>query len=442
MVPRKTVSRSMLHRLGLVTSLALVVAATGACGTSTSPSGPRSGAPIANGSPWVGALTPVALPAPINALSALDCPTVGSCWAVGSTVGGAGASNGAAVIATTDGGSTWKGQVIPATVDYLSGISCSDQRHCAAVGQAGPASNGQGAMITTSNGGATWTPSSTPPGILDVTAVSCRPDRRCTAMGTAAVGTVALVSVSPASGWMQVGALPAGVAGATHISCSDDQHCWVTAHTSVDVDHVAGVVVVTTNGGRTWTTLTMPTGLGYLTGVSCLSGPAAGSGALPLPSPTTTPSSTPVAPATATTAPTTTSNGSGPTTTSARVGVAGARCTVVGTTARSPGSARTGHGLILTSTNGGARWTNQPVAATTAALTDVSCPALDSCVAVGSSVATAALAGVAIFSGSTDHPWKNAAVVGSAQPLSAVSCVSNSRCVVVGESTSEHLVGG
>jgi hypothetical protein len=57
-------------------------------------------------------------------------------------------------------------------------------------------------------------------------------------------------------------------------------------------------------------------------------------------------------------------------------------------------------------------------------------------------VATAAQAGVAIFSGSTDHPWKNAAVVGSAQPLSAVSCVSDSRCVVVGESTSEHLVGG
>jgi hypothetical protein len=441
MVPRKTVSRSMLHRLGLVTSLVFVVTAAGACGASTSPSGLRSGAPIANGSPWFGALTPVTLPAPVNALSALDCPTASSCWAVGSTVGGAGASNGAAVIATTDGGSVWSSQVLPATVGYLSGISCSDQRHCAAVGQADQASDGQGTMITTSNGGATWTQSPPPPGILDVTAVSCRPDRRCMAMGTAAVGTVALASVAPAPGWMQVGALPAGVTGATDISCSDDLHCWVTAHTSIDVDHVAGVVVVTTNGGRTWTTLTTPTGLGYLTGVSCRSGPVGGSGALPLTSPTTTPSTTPVAAATSTTAPAT-SNGSGPTATGARVGVAGARCTVVGTTARSPGGARTGHGLILTSTNGGARWTNQPVVATTAALTDVSCPALDSCVAVGSSVATATQAGVAIFTGSTDHPWKNAAVVGSAQPLSAVSCVSNSRCVVVGESTSEHLVGG
>ncbi|MBF6557065.1 MAG: hypothetical protein IVW52_13035 [Acidimicrobiales bacterium] len=425
-----------------MTSLVFVVAVAGACSAGTSPSGPRSGTPIANGSPWFGALTPAALPAPVNSLSALDCPTASSCWAVGSTVGGAGASNGAAVIATTDGGSTWRGQVIPATVGYLSGISCSDQRHCAAVGQADQASNGQGAVITTSNGGATWTQSPPPPGILDVTAVSCGADRRCMAMGTAAVGTVALVSVSPASGWVQVGALPAGVAGAADISCSDDLRCWVTAHTSIDVDRVAGAVVLTTNGGRTWTTLTMPTGLGYLTGVSCLSGPAAGSGALPLPSSTTTPPSTPVVTATSTTGPTTTSNGSGPTATGARVGVAGARCTVVGTTARSPGIARSGHGLILTSTNGGAHWTNQPVVATAAALTDVSCPALDSCVAVGSSVATATQAGVAVFTGSTDHPWKNAAVVGSAQPLSAVSCVSNSRCVVVGESTSEHLVGG
>jgi hypothetical protein len=57
-------------------------------------------------------------------------------------------------------------------------------------------------------------------------------------------------------------------------------------------------------------------------------------------------------------------------------------------------------------------------------------------------VAIATQAGVAIFTGSTDHPWKNAAVVGSAQPLSAVSCVSNSRCVMVGESTSEHLIEG
>ena len=101
MVPRKTVSRSVRHRLGPVTSLVFVVAVAGACSAGTSPSGPRSGTPIANGSPWFGALTPVALPEPVNSLSALDCPTAGSCWAVGSTVGGAGASNGAAVITTT-----------------------------------------------------------------------------------------------------------------------------------------------------------------------------------------------------------------------------------------------------------------------------------------------------------------------------------------------------
>jgi hypothetical protein len=447
MVPRKTVPGHMLRHLGLATSLAFVLVTTCACGANTSPT--TSGSPIADGSPWLGALTPVALPAPVNSLTALDCPVASSCWAVGSTVGGAGAPNGAAVVATTDGGAKWGSQVIPPTVGYLSGISCSDQRHCTAVGQADQASNGQGAMITTSNGGATWTQSPTVPGILDVTTVSCRPDRRCIAIGAEATGMVALVSASPSSGWVQAGMLPAGASGATDISCSDDRHCWVTAHTPTDVDHVIGAVVMTTNGGGTWATITTPTGIGYLNGVSCLAGPTDGSGALPFTSSATAPTTAPVAGTPAATAaaiaPTTTTTTSFAGGTAPRggpVGVAGARCTVVGTTASSAGGARTGHGLILTSTNGGARWTDQSVVATSASLMDVSCPAIGSCVAVGSAVVTSAQAGVAIFTGSTDHPWSNAAVVTSAQPLSAVSCLADSRCVVVGESTSEHLVGG
>jgi hypothetical protein len=386
----------------------------------------------------------VALPAPVNSLTGLACTSATRCWAVGSTVGGAGAPNGAAVIATTDGGAKWTSQIIPATVGYLSDISCSDQRHCVAVGQASQTSNGQGVIIATSNGGGTWTPSPTPPGILDVTALSCRADRRCLATGAAVGGVVALSSTAGGSGWVRLGTLPASVSGATAISCPDDQHCWVTAHTSVDVDHVAGVVTLTTNGGATWEALTIPTGTGYLNGISCLNGPTAGSGALPFTSTTATPTSTPTAPGTVpTTAPPTTATAAATTTTSApTVGVAGVHCTVVGTTAATLNGARSGRGLVLTTSNGGARWTTQPVTSTSAALMDVSCPSIGSCVAVGSSVATSPHAGLAILTGSTDHPWKHPAVVGLALSLSAVACTSNSSCVVVGESISEHLAGG
>jgi hypothetical protein len=421
----------------------MVVLAAGlsACSSGGSPAGAPSGAPIAAGSPWLGAFAPVALPAPVNALTALDCPNASSCWAVGSTVGGAGAPNGAAVIVTADGGATWKSQVIPPTVGYLSGISCSDPRHCAAVGQASQTSNGQGVIIATSNGGATWTQSTTPPGILDVTAVACLPDRRCIATGTDATGVVALVSTSPGSGWEQRGVFPGSVSGATAVSCSDDQHCWVTAHTSVDVDHVAGVVAVTTTGGSVWTKLNTPTGLGYLNGVSCLSGSGSGSGALPFTS-TTAATTTPTVPRTQATTAVTTPAVPGTTTTTIAAGVAGVRCTVVGTTSTVLNGARTGHGVIITTDNGGARWSNQSVPIAAAALRAVTCTSIGSCVAVGSSVATSAQAGVVILTGSANHPWKQAALVGLAQPLSAVSCVSNTRCVLVGESISAHLVGG
>ena len=392
------------HRVGLAASVAVLAVASSACAGGTSPADGPSASPIAAGSPWLGAFTPVALPPPVNSLTGLDCADASSCWAVGSTVGGADAPNGAAVIATVDGGARWRSQVIPPSVGYLSGVSCSDQRHCTAVGQTSQTSNGQGVIIATSNGGATWTASATPAGVLDVTAVACRPDHRCVATGTVATGVVALSSASASSEWVQRASFPAGVSGATAISCPDDRHCWVTAHVSVDVGHVAGAVAVTTDGGSAWATLPIPKGSGYLNGVSCPDG--AGNG------------------------------GAAPT------GVAGFHCVVVGTTAGTLSSARTGHGLVLTTATGGAHWSSQPVPATAAALMDVACPSVDSCVAVGSSVAGSPEAGVVVLTGSSDHPWRPALAVGSAQPLSAVDCSSTSRCVLVGESVSEHLVGG
>ena len=419
------------RRVGLAASVAVLAVTSAACGSGATPGGTPSASPIAASSPWLGAFAPVALPPPVNSLTGLDCADANWCVAVGSTVGGAGAPNGAAVIATADGGARWKSQVIPPTVGYLSGVSCSDRRHCTAVGQTTQTTNGQGAIIATSNGGATWTASPTPPGVLDVTAVACRPDFRCVATGTVATGVVALVSASANSGWVQRASFPAGVSGATAVSCPEDRHCWVTAHIPVDVDHIAGAVLVTTDGGSAWATLPIPRGTGALDGISCLDGAGNGGAALPNTPSTTTPATEPTAPGT----------GSSTTPTSP-AGVAGVHCVVVGTTAGTLSASRTGHGLVLTTANGGASWSNQPVPAVAAALVGVACTSVDSCAAVGSSVASSAEAGVVVLTGAAGHPWRPALAVLSAQPLSAVHCSSTSRCVLVGESVSEHLVGG
>ena len=432
--------------MALAACLSVVAMTASACSAGAPTGANTAPSAIAPNSPWHGTLAAVSPPAPVNALNAVDCPTEFKCWAVGSTVGVSGAPNGAAVIATVNGGASWTSQSIPATVGYLSDIACSDQRHCTAVGQAGQTSNGQGAILATSNGGASWVQPATPPGVLDVTAVACQANHRCLAVGAVAGGVAALVSTAAGAPWVQKGSLPPGNTGATGVSCSDTLHCWATASTAIDLDHVAGVVTATTDGGSTWVPVATPKGLGTLNAVSCLIGSSTGSGALPFTSTSTAPPTTSGSPTASGAAPTTGSTTTAPTTTTSTTatakGVAGVRCTVVGTTATSLSGSRSGHGLVLTTDNGGARWSSQPVTASAAALRDVSCTAVDACVAVGSSVASSAPAGVLVLTGSTDRPWKQAAAVSAPQSLSGVSCVSTSRCVVVGESISEHLVGG
>ena len=426
--------------------LSVAVAALLAVACSTSPSNGGSGGPstIAPGSPWRGTLVTVTLPPPVNSLDALDCVDSARCWAVGSTVGAAGMPNGAAVVATTNGGNSWSLQPAPATVAYLSGISCSDQRHCTAVGQA---AGGQGAIITTADGGATWRAATVPAGVLDITAIACQADRRCMATGSTASGTTALVSASAPAGWVQRGTLPPTLSGATGISCLDSRHCWVTVHSSIDVDHVAGAVAVTTDGGSTWAATSAPSGVGYLNGIVCA--PDRGGG-LPFTSTTVPSSATPsgatsgsttTGPPTTSAPPPTTSAPAISTSTTAPAGVSGAWCVAVGTTANTLTGVRTGRGVILTSANGGATWSSQPVTPSAAALMGVSCTAVDSCVAVGSAVALATHAGVVVLTASAGRPWRSAALVASPQELTAASCISLSRCVLVGESIGEHLTG-
>jgi hypothetical protein len=424
--------------------------------SSGSSNGEASAPPtIAPGSPWVGTLASVTLPAPVNSLTAVTCASALRCWAVGSTVGTAGAPNGAAVITTTNGGSTWVVQTIPTTVGYLSGISCSDRKHCTAVGQVSQTSNGQGAIIATADGGATWTAATVPAGILDVTAVNCQPSQRCLAIGISAAGTVALISSPARPSWAQQGALPPNLTGATGISCPDSQHCWVTIHQVIDVDHVAAQVAFTTDGGATWGTTAAPKAVGYLNGIVCSRG-AGGANGLPFTSttattaaPTTASGATPpvsgggtttTAGATTTSASTTTTTPPPSTTTTAPTGVSGTWCVAVGTTASTVTGTRTGHGVILTTTDGGSSWSPERVSPTSAALMGVSCTAVNACVAVGSAVGLAPEAGLSILTGPDSHPWNKAATVTAPQVLTAVSCISLARCVLVGESISQRLV--
>ncbi len=71
-------------------SITLVALAAAACSSTGSTQEASTPSTIAPGSPWLGTLAAVTLPPPVNSLTSLDCVSSLRCWAVGSTVGGAG----------------------------------------------------------------------------------------------------------------------------------------------------------------------------------------------------------------------------------------------------------------------------------------------------------------------------------------------------------------
>ena len=436
------------RRALLAVILAATVGSAAACSQTTPSAGSGTASTIAGGTSWLGAFVTERLPQPVNTLTDVSCVTALRCWAVGSTVGGAGAPNGAVVIATANGGVSWTNQVIPPEAGYLSHIDCLSRRLCAAVGQENQATGAQAVALGTDDGGVTWTLESVPSTVLDITALDCRAGGSCLAVGTVPGGTVALGAPSAASGWTVLGPLPAGITGATAVSCTSSDDCWVTGYRQTGSDAVAGAVALTTDGGTAWAPVSTPAGLGFLDDVSCRVGPTTAAGALPtttvVPVPTTT-TAPPAAPGatTSTTAPPTTTTTPPPTTTTPPVvGVAGAACVVVGTTATTLNGTRSGRGLLLDTGNGGASWDSPTLPSGVAGLSGASCTAAGSCVAVGTTPESAAAAGVIVLSRSTAAPWQRPALVPSPQSLTAVSCVSSSSCLVVGESITEHLAGG
>ena len=343
---RRARTRRRMRVVAAPTALLVVLGAGCATSSSTSPTttvaGPTTSAPPP--SAFTGVLVPTALPAGVTALGAVACPTAARCIGVGRASSGTGAA-----VTTADGGRSWTVRTVPAGVTVLSSVSCADGRRCAAAGQSGQT----GTVVSTTDGGATWGAATLPPGVTDVEALSCRPDLRCTAVAVLSGHLTALVSgsatgVTWGATWPAAGPLPAGMTSAPGLACTDGRRCWAVGWSATDTAHAAGAGARTTDGGDTWTALTLPTGLGPLDGIWC--GGADG----------------------------------GPAATGAPVS-----CLAAGTSATGIDAARTGRGVLVATTDGGGTWVGDPVPASVAALRAVTCDG-GPCLAVGTTVASSA----------------------------------------------------
>lgn len=393
--------------------LAVLILAMGtaACGSVTS-NGPAAGTtptPSRPLAPWQGTFVAVAPPAGVQTLADVACPTASRCWAVGSTLATGKSPSSGTVVATADGGTTWRVQSVPTTVGYLAGIACSGVRTCTAVGQVGTGGAGPGAVLTTADGGVTWRLQSVPAGTTDVTAITCSTGGRCTALAGISGRVTSLTAIGTSGVWTAGGALPDTVSTGTSVSCTDAGHCWATGTSPIDVGHMAGVVAATADGGATWALQTVPSPIGALQGISCSSRER-------VPGPTTTRPS----------------------------GTGSVSCTAVGTTGTAIVGVRAGRGVVLTTVDGGSIWVSAAVPPTSAGLLAVSCGA-GPCVAVGTTVGSAPQSGIVVLNGIAEsgaNGWRRVTVATIALPLTGVSCRSLTACVVVGESVTAHLTSG
>ncbi len=398
-MPATRASTRSRGRRAAVAVCAVALGTVSACGSSA-PGAHQAGSSSTSSTlaaPWQGTVVASALPAPVQSLQAVSCATALRCWAVGSSVATSAASSGPVIVASVNGGATWKVQPLPTGIGYLTDIACGTTHTCTAVGQAAGSGVGPGVILTTSDGGAAWASQPVPTGTTDVTAVSCRAAVRCTALGTVAGRVTTLTPGGAGGAWVPAGPLPPAASVATSLACTDSQHCWATASNTTDPSHAVGSIDTSADGGTTWVPQTVPAGTGAINSVSCVSGAKR-------------------------------SNGSSVT------------CTAVGTTSTVLNGTRTGQGVVLTS-GGGATWTSEPVPPDVADLLDISCGA-GPCVAVGATVAASAGGGVVVLTPATGGSatiWRRSTTVAVALPLTGVSCVSLAACAIVGESVSARL---
>jgi photosystem II stability/assembly factor-like uncharacterized protein len=212
--------------------------------------------------------SPTSAPTGVAGLEWVSCASASHCMAVGSETGAA--STVSAIVATTDGGRTWTNDTPNGVgLPVLLAVSCSSTKDCVAVGGEYTVP-GAGAAVTTQDGGKTWGVSASLPGDANIfTSVSCGSPTTCMAIGeNSDFSNVTVSSGDGGSTWSAV--TSPGLANG--IDCLSATDCVAVGQTSDEIDEGSnGLAFITTDGGTTWSTQSMPLPVTEALDVSCSS---------------------------------------------------------------------------------------------------------------------------------------------------------------------------
>jgi hypothetical protein len=297
------------------------------------------------------------------------------------------------------------GQPAPAGTGELSAVSCPDADHCWAVGVPGPnapstpttAGSGSAAapavtvIAATVNGGLTWHAQPLAPGAAApaLTGVSCPSTKDCMAVGSTGSdpGTGVVLTTSDGGKSWVAATPPAGAITVASVLCDTAATC-----TAVASDGTADWSTTTVDFGRTWTQEgSLPPGLAGALTLTC---PTAGT------------------------------------------------CLVAGF---APAASGHGQGAVAISTNGGTSWAAATVPAGVGLLQSAACASPTRCLAAGTTSTTVSdvvpAKGLLLASADGGHTWTaaTAATAGTnatgtlpVDDIFGLACPAATSCVMVG----------
>jgi hypothetical protein len=224
-----------------------------------------------DGTNWTALSTPSGSPGG----GSVSCPNTSTCFVTGGDSLGT-----QAIMYTTNSGSSWtiiptcafcSGSVTGSTEFQEQGISCPTTLICYASGTATSSGVGTAAVLSTTDGGTTWgvTTLAGSDQLLDIT---CTSSTQCWLVGepdsAAPYDYPYVASTSDGSDWQVYGTPltgygPGGIL-IGGVACVSASSCMVT---DVQVTQAYS----TNNGGTGWLTYALPSGAGSLAGTSCVS---------------------------------------------------------------------------------------------------------------------------------------------------------------------------